>query len=129
MTDARVEDYLMHLQFERGLSENSLSAYRRDLQELIKFAEGRPLHTLTQRDASQFVKELTGLNRKPSTIARKLSSMRGFYLYLLDSNIIIVNPFDAFSAPKIARYHPHSIWDSQHPLKRSATYRQCRQVF
>jgi integrase/recombinase XerD len=103
----------MHLQFERGLSVNSLAAYRRDLTELVDFVGGRPLQTLSQREASRFVKELSSLNRKPSTIARKLSSMRGFYAYLLATNVVVANPFDAFAAPRIARYHPHYLSASE----------------
>lgn len=104
---AHIEDFLGHLKLERGLADNSVAAYRRDLCEFAQVTAGERMDKIDSRAAGAYLKHLTTHGRKPATIARKLSSLKQFFNYLVDSGSLATNPLAALSAPKIARYHPH----------------------
>lgn len=99
-------DYLQHIKLERGLSGNSIAAYRRDLDEFAAFAKTKEPSKIKIDEINNYLAYLNKAGRKPSSIARKLSSLKQFFLYLKDSGYIKDNPFQRFSAPKIVRYHP-----------------------
>src|SRR5687768_1825492 len=84
-----VLDFLAHLEFERGLSRNTLEAYRSDLLQLGRFLERRHLSALDARpaDIADFLAELAsdGGERppaSPATIHRKSACLRSFYRHL-----------------------------------------------
>jgi integrase/recombinase XerD len=105
-SDNVVDDYLQHLELERGLSPNSLAAYRRDIGEFKRFFKLSDDYNIPHRAVSEYLTRLNGLNRKPSSIARKTSSLRGFYKYLHENELIRDNPFEYARVPRISRYHP-----------------------
>ncbi|MFH2036186.1 MAG: site-specific tyrosine recombinase XerD [Candidatus Zixiibacteriota bacterium] len=101
-----IEEYLQYLELEGGLSANSLTAYRRDIlefTELFKLAED---YNINHRKITDFIARLNILGRQPSSIARKISSLKNFYKYLLEKKLIGENPFEYARVPKISRYHP-----------------------
>lgn len=104
---ALIDDYLQYLKLERGLSQNSLAAYRRDLVEFSDRLGTVEAGKVSLRTATEHVSYLTATGRKPATIARKISSLKQFFVYLHDRGTIDENPFLALLAPKISRYHPH----------------------
>lgn len=104
---ALIDDYLQYLKLERGLSQNSLAAYRRDLVEFSDRLGTVEAGKVSLRAATEHVSYLTATGRKPATIARKISSLKQFFAYLYDRGTIGENPFLALLAPKISRYHPH----------------------
>src|SRR5271154_6293562 len=84
-----VLDFLAYLEFERGLSRNTLEAYRSDLQQFGLFLErhGRDPLLVGPRDLTEFVGELvdgaqSGRGVAPATLQRKVASLRSFYRYL-----------------------------------------------
>ena len=80
-----VAEYLGSLQSERGASRNTLAAYRRDLDDFQRFLRGHRL-TPTRVTAEHVVSWLEGLRGRglaPSSIARRLSALRGFYRHLV----------------------------------------------
>ena len=83
-----VLDFLAYLEFERGLSRNTLEAYRSDLLQFGRFLEGRGGDAITARgaDISDFLAELATGNGKapssPATIHRKAACLRSFYRHL-----------------------------------------------
>ena len=104
---AFIDDYLQHLKLERGLSQNSLASYRRDLVEFSDRLGTAEIGEISLRTATEHVSYLTSAGRKPATIARKISSLKQFFAYLRDQGTISENPFLALLAPRISRYHPH----------------------
>ncbi|MCX6835468.1 MAG: tyrosine recombinase XerD [candidate division Zixibacteria bacterium] len=101
-----IEDFLQSLKLERGLSANSISAYRSDLNELaISLAIEAPT-SAKAADLNKYFNYLAGLGRKPATLARKLSAAKRFFEYLIERGAIKQNPAAGYRAPKIARYHP-----------------------
>ncbi len=106
MLSLHIEDYLQYLKLERGLSQNTLLSYGRDLTEFHQSIATEDPTKLTTALVGKHVRELYESGKKPATIARKISSLKQFLEYLTKRKIISRNPSAAFSAPRIARYHP-----------------------
>ena len=104
--DDIISDYLQYQELECGLSPNSLAAYRSDIVEFRDFFELADDYAVSRRRVNEYISRLTELNRKPASIVRKLSSLKSFYGYLLEKNIVGENPFEYVRTPKISRYHP-----------------------
>ncbi len=107
MVEAHIQDYLQYLKLERGLSVNTLASYRRDLAEFFLFSKVKETTSVKPADVNRYLTELNKAGRKPTTISRKISSLRQFFKYLLDNGVVKEDPTGAFAAPKIVRYHPH----------------------
>jgi integrase/recombinase XerD len=105
-TQAAIEDFIGYLKLERGLSGNSLAAYRTDLRELTVFCGESSVTATSPSLITRYFGELVQKGRKPATLARKLSSVRHFFAYLKDRAVIESNPAEAYRAPRIGRYHP-----------------------
>ena len=101
-----IEDFLQSLKLERGLSANSISAYRSDLNELVTALAIQAPAITKAADLNKYFNHLAGLGRKPATLARKLSAAKRFFEYLIERGAIKQNPAAGYRAPKIARYHP-----------------------
>src|ERR1041384_5480074 len=85
-----VGDYLTYLQVEKGLSRHSLDSYRRDLSRLEQFATKRKQSAaeLTRPDLRKWIAQLSREGLAPSSVARAVSAVRGFFRYLmLDGHI------------------------------------------
>lgn len=101
-----IEDFLQHLRLERGLSANTIEAYRNDLLEFAQVVKLKGPGELSPRLMNAYLSHLTTAGRKPATIARKVSSVRRFSARLHESGTLSTDPIQAFRAPKISRYHP-----------------------
>jgi integrase/recombinase XerD len=89
------------------MAANTVAAYRRDLNEFKQATKLTDPLKAAPSKAVEYISLLSKEGRKPATIARKISSLKQFFAYLAENGIIPANPFAAFSAPKISRYHPH----------------------
>ncbi|MHB8857975.1 MAG: site-specific tyrosine recombinase XerD [Thermoleophilia bacterium] len=102
--DHLMEEFLAFLQFERGLADNTVSSYRRDLSQFRHFMDGRELDPLevTTPLIRDFLGELQGAEGIPAsaTIARKISVLKSFYKYLCRENIAETNPVVGIKSPK-----------------------------
>jgi integrase/recombinase XerD len=77
---AGVEEYLVSLRVERGLSKNTLAAYQRDLQQYLAHLDGTEPETA---DVERFISVLRERDLANSTIARKIASVRGLHRFLV----------------------------------------------
>ncbi len=101
-----IEDFLQHLKLERGLSENSVAAYRTDLQDLVAGLPGIAPEQTRPKHLHEYFSKLAAKGRKPATLARKLSAVRRFFAYMKERGWLGENPAAGYRAPKITRYHP-----------------------
>jgi integrase/recombinase XerD len=107
-----VLDFLSYLELERGLSRNTLDAYRTDLHQYGEFLSAHDRDALEARpaDIADFLAELaTGEGRPPcsaSTIHRKAACLRSFYKHLRRDELIGDDPTAALSAPRRAKRLP-----------------------
>ena len=114
--DARFEglvlDFLSYLELERGLSRNTLNAYRTDLHQYGEFLAAHDCDALKARpgEIAEFLADLaTGNGRPPcsaSTIHRKAACLRSFYKHLRRDELIADDPTAALSAPRRAKKLP-----------------------
>jgi len=105
-TDAIISEYLQYQELECGLSANSLAAYRRDIREFKELFKLPEDYNVAHRTVNEYIRKLSSLDRKPASIARKLSSLKNFYKYLRDKELVKENPFEFARVPRISRYHP-----------------------
>jgi len=97
-----VDAWLDHLRIERRRSANTLDSYARDLEHLRRFAAGQaqPLEALDRHALEAFVRELMGRGLSPRTVARVVSSVRGFYRYLVVHRHVPANPAEDLQPPR-----------------------------
>jgi len=108
-----VLDFLAYLELERGLSRNTLNAYRTDLLQYGDYLSAHKLDALKARpaDIADFLAELaTGEGERPacssSTIHRKAACLRSFYKHLRRDELIGDDPTAALSAPRRSKKLP-----------------------
>ena len=107
-----VLDFLAYLELERGLSRNTLNAYRTDLLQFGRFLEehGGEVLSVGPTDVSEFLAELATGNGGPAcsaaTIHRKAACLRSFYKHLRREELVAEDPTAALSAPRRARKLP-----------------------
>ena len=105
-----LESYLRHLTLERGLSKNTLSAYRNDLEKYLRFLEQRSLEpqSASSRDVEDFsiavVSELSASSR-----ARLMASLRGYHKFLVMENLRTDDPTKRIRVPKLALRLPKAL--------------------
>jgi integrase/recombinase XerD len=113
-SDTRFEhlllDFLAYLEFERGLSRNTLEAYRGDLLQFGRFLEVRELSAVDV-EAAHVADFLTGLAEgerpaSPATVHRKAACLRSFYRHLRREGVRDSDPTAGLSAPRRSRKLP-----------------------
>jgi integrase/recombinase XerD len=113
--EALVLDFLAHLEFERGLSRNTLAAYRTDLLQYGSFLAERGVGATdaSALDVSEFLAGLAagdGDERPPcsaATINRKAACLRSFYKHLRREELVDEDPTAALIAPRRGKKLPH----------------------
>ena len=113
---AIIEQFIDVIWMERGLSENTLTAYRTDLKKFVTwlalFSNNSLSDVLINADRDTIVKYLSQLEEKNISArsrARLLSSLRRFYAYLLREKKIDVDPVALIDAPKLGRSLPKTL--------------------
>jgi integrase/recombinase XerD len=103
-----VLDFLAYLEFERGLSRNTLDAYRTDLLQYGRFLEERKQSALdaTPGDVSDFLQKLALAGASPATIHRKSACLRSFYRHLRRDGLLDTDPTASLSTPRRSRKLP-----------------------
>ncbi len=105
---AAIDDYISFLRAEKSLSENSVSAYRTDMEKLRVYADsiGVEPESITHDHLQNFLAYLHDLGLNKRSQSRILSGVRGFYKYLLIEEVIDSDPTELIESPKIGRKLP-----------------------
>jgi integrase/recombinase XerC len=101
-----VAHYLQHLAAERRLSPHTVAAYERDLANLSRLSADKPLDALTVSDIRSAIVRLRSQSLAPSSVARQLSSWRGFYTFACRRLGYASNPCLGLRPPKAAKTLP-----------------------
>jgi integrase/recombinase XerD len=107
-----VLDFIAYLEFERGLSRNTLEAYRSDLLQFGRFLEARggDAVSASAADLGDFLAALAeGVGRppaSPATIHRKAACLRSFYRHLRREGVLDTDPTATISGPRRGRRLP-----------------------
>lgn len=115
--DAGIDRFLRHVAIERGLAENSLAAYRRDLAAYAEWLTEQGIEDLAQvgpDTLSSFVADLSGLDgeRAPlaaASITRRASTVRGMHRYLFEEDLLEGFAGRGLRTPKKAQRLPKAL--------------------
>ncbi len=111
-----IERYIDAMWMEKGLSDNSLSSYRRDLRQFHEWLEKNKESSILRADKSSLQAYLGARlqqGQSPRSTARFMSCARGFYHYLLREGRITVDPTLDVDSPKLGRPLPKSLSEAE----------------
>ena len=110
-----MERFLDSVWAERGLSENTLSGYRYDLQRLATWLheQGRDLAAAKREDLLGFLASQVAAGRSPRSLSRYLSGFRQFYRWLLREGRIAEDPSALIDSPRLGRGLPKALSEAQ----------------
>ncbi len=99
-----IGEYLEYLELEKGLSQNTIDAYRRDLSDFSKGIDD--IKTIDRTTINSYIRTLRERNLAPTSIIRKIASIRGFFKWATSSEIINKNPASTIEQPKTPQRLP-----------------------
>lgn len=111
-----LSDYQNYLKIERGLSQNSITNYSRDIKKLIDFlkehnSDSTPI-SIKKEAIQQFVYHIAK-EVQPRSQARLISGLKGFFNYLVFEDYRDDNPMDLIESPKIGRKLPDTLSETE----------------
>ncbi|HAM15277.1 MAG TPA: integrase [Eggerthellaceae bacterium] len=104
-----LDDFVDSLRIEQGASEHTVRSYRTDLEAFLRWcvrAGVDPLHA-EHRQLRSYLGELDAARYARTTINRHLSSLRGFYRWMIIAGVIQSDPASALAGPRQTRHLPH----------------------
>jgi integrase/recombinase XerD len=112
---APLDAYLRHLVIERGLSKNTLNAYKADLAKYRDYLEQNNFSELsiTRSQLSDFLQWLNSQKLKAASSARILAAVRGYQKYLLLENLRTDDPSQLVKSPKLPKRLPKALTQAQ----------------
>lgn len=106
----KLQRYLQFIKLEKNLSENSVISYENDLRRYLKFLAQdlciQDLSGVTLQHIEQYLQELTAMDLSVSSIARNISSIRGFHEFAVVEDMARANPAELIELPRKAKNLP-----------------------
>lgn len=103
-----ISQYLEYIELEKGLSKNTVDSYRRDLYEFANFSDCS-LKEVDRQNLSSFIRYLKERKLAPTSVIRKIASLRNFFKWVYSMNIIDKNPASTIEQPKVPQRLPKVI--------------------
>ena len=100
-----LSEYLEYLEIEKGLSENTTQAYRRDLTDFISGIKVE-LSNINRNQITTYIRNLHEKHYSPTSVMRKIASLRGFFKWLCANNYCNANPTLTLEQPKVPKKLP-----------------------
>jgi integrase/recombinase XerD len=111
--DEAISEFTMHLRLERNLSENTVSAYVRDLKKFIAFLETLPKSPpptdINPAELEGFLADMHNAGQSDRTQARTVSSLRSLFRFLVMEEFISTDPTQWLDAPQLSRKLPDTL--------------------
>jgi len=107
-----VEEFLQYLLKEKRYSIHTLTGYRGDLEEFVQYCQRyfeEPIQNANHKVIRSWFAQLIEAGFKPRTIHRKASSLKSFYKFLLQRELLDVNPMSLVPLPKLNKQLPKFI--------------------
>jgi integrase/recombinase XerD len=107
-----LDSFLANIRLEKGLSSNTIKAYENDCSALINWVEKEfdlDILNIKESHIRKYITYFQNRNLSNSTINRKLSALKHFFLFLNKKKFISLNPIASFSGPKNLKTLPKSI--------------------
>ena len=111
MLDRHLEPFLSHLKIVRQFSPHTVSSYKRDLTNFLSFVreEKNSWEEIQDHHIREFINKERRRGLSPRSLQRTLSSIRSFFSYLTDEEIVTSNPALDISSPKSAQLLPKAL--------------------
>ena len=128
-----IEEFILQLHTKKDTSSNTEISYKRDLTkffEYLNIGSIEEIKNITKHDLEGYIKHLIG--RATTTISRNVASIKAFFAYLYDEEIMKSNPSVGLKAPKIIKKVPEILTVSQvdalleQPSKNSPKELRCK---
>lgn len=100
-----LSEYLEYLEIEKGLSENTIEAYRRDLSDFLDFCD-MDVTEVQRNNLNSYIRNLREKEYSATSVMRKIASLRGFFKWLCASEICKTNPTLTLEQPKVPKRLP-----------------------
>lgn len=100
-----LNEFISYLKIDKGLGDNTINAYQLDTQRFIDYHGSDVVH-LSKADLLSFLVELSEIGLSARSIARNISSIKGFYKFLVLTNCVDVNPAAGLNTPRLKRKLP-----------------------
>ncbi|APY12005.1 site-specific tyrosine recombinase XerD [Seonamhaeicola sp. S2-3] len=111
-----LKDYKLYLKIERGLSDNSIDNYARDVIKLIRYLETNEINASPISIASETIKQFiyeVAKNVNARSQSRIISGLRSFFSYLVFEDYRKENPLELIESPKIGRKLPDTLSEEE----------------
>ncbi|MCG2712239.1 MAG: site-specific tyrosine recombinase XerD [Candidatus Omnitrophica bacterium] len=104
-----IDEFIDYISLERGLSQNTISSYWRDLNKFSQYTENNQITDLLNPDRDHFlgfIYDLKEKSLKSSSIARNIVVLKVFYRYLVSQKYVKKDPAELLESPRLWRYLP-----------------------
>ena len=111
-----IEEFILQLHTKKDTSSNTEISYKRDLTkffEYLNIGSIEEIKNITKHDLEGYIKHLSDIGRATTTISRNVASIKAFFAYLYDEEIMKSNPSVGVKAPKIIKKVPEILTVSQ----------------
>ena len=99
-----IGEYLEYLELEKGLAQNTIDAYRRDLSDFAQNDDD--IDSINRTTINAYVRTLRERKLAPTSVIRKVASLRGFFKWAASSGILEKNPASTLEQPKTPQRLP-----------------------
>ncbi|MFV9930824.1 MAG: tyrosine-type recombinase/integrase [Francisella endosymbiont of Hyalomma asiaticum] len=104
-----ISNFLDNLLYLKNYSQETINNYQRDLLQLNQSLNDKNITSLTHNDILIWIKKLHAQGNSPKTLQRKISSVRSFFNFLINSEIISQNPASGIKTPKSSKRLPKAV--------------------
>lgn len=106
--ESLLDEFLTFIAVEKGLSKNTVSSYQRDLESYLSFLKQEKINNankIKEEDVTEFISNLSK-EMSPKSIARKISSIRSFHVFLVREGLTANQPCSNLQTPKLPKSLP-----------------------
>ena len=114
--DHLIESFLDSLYIEKGLSQNTVQSYKNDITSFAFWVDesiNLPLVRISKIDINKYIAQLFKNGLKSSSVNRKISTIKSFFIFLLKKKHILVSPVDDIEMIKQEKYLPISMSEKE----------------
>ena len=101
-----LSDFIDYIEIEKGLSQNTIDAYRRDISDFLDYCSEDSLLNVTRIHISSYIMNLKEQGKVPSSITRKVSALKSFFKWACANEIITKNPISSIEPAKLPKHLP-----------------------
>ena len=113
--DSNLRSFLNYLLVDKGLSNNTVKAYEADISSFFQWLDTEDLkyNNLQEDHINQYISFLFQRKMRSSSVNRKISSIKSFYIFLVKRNFVKNSPLNDLVTPKQEKYLPESMSEAE----------------